>query len=170
MTNPEKNPRTGSMIMSMAAVWETSPKDTQVVNFPALWKDGFAMVKECKQEVSQTLSVSPAGITQGAAGSKAGARPNQAMSRRSSRSTFSTPRTVSPCWRRAFLRRCSTCLLSWTTSIEMRNHHSRLRRDGLACRHGADPSGPNGSSLSIPLVWRGAGALGAAGYSSRLPL
>jgi hypothetical protein len=36
MTDPEKNPRTGSMIMSMAAVWETSPKDTQVVNFPAL--------------------------------------------------------------------------------------------------------------------------------------
>ena len=79
MTDPEKNPRTGSMIMSMAAVWETSPKDTQVMNFPALWKDGFQMVSECKQEVSQTLSVSPAAITQGSAGSKAGARPNQAM-------------------------------------------------------------------------------------------
>ena len=79
MTDPEKNPRTGSMIMSMAAVWETSPKDTQVMNFPALWKDGFQMVNECKQEVSQTLSVSPAAITQGASGTKAGARPNQAM-------------------------------------------------------------------------------------------
>ena len=79
MTDPEKNPRTGSMVMSMAAVWETSPKDTQVVNFPALWKDGFAMVNECKQEVSQTLSVSPAAITQGASGTKAGSRPNQAM-------------------------------------------------------------------------------------------
>ena len=79
MTDPEKNPRTGSMVMSMAAVWETSPQSTQVVNFPQLWKDGFAMVNECKQEVSQTLSVSPAAITQGQAGTKAGARPNQAM-------------------------------------------------------------------------------------------
>ena len=79
MTDPEKNPRTGSMIMSMAAVWETSPKDTQVMNFPALWKDGFQMVNECKGEVSQTLSVSPAAITQGTSGTKAGARPNQAM-------------------------------------------------------------------------------------------
>jgi hypothetical protein len=49
------------------------------MNFPALWKDGFQMVNECKQEVSQTLSVSPAAITQGAAGARAGARPNQAM-------------------------------------------------------------------------------------------
>jgi hypothetical protein len=79
MTDPAQNPRTGSMIMSMAAVWETSPQHTQVVNFPQLWKDGFALVEHCKQEVSQTLSVSPAAITQGAAGTKAGARPNQAM-------------------------------------------------------------------------------------------
>jgi hypothetical protein len=77
MTDPEKNPRTGSMVMSMAAVWETSPRDTQVMNFPALWKDGFAMVNECKQEVAQTLSVSPAAITQG--GGTKGPRPNQAM-------------------------------------------------------------------------------------------
>jgi hypothetical protein len=78
MTDPEKNPRVGSMVMSMAAVWETSPKDTQVVNFPPLWKDGFALVNECKQEVSQTLSVSPAAITQGSS-KTAGGRPNQAI-------------------------------------------------------------------------------------------
>jgi hypothetical protein len=78
MTDPERNPRVGTMVMSMAAVWETSPKDTQVVNFPQLWKDGFAMVNECKQEVSQTLAVSPAAITQGT--SAAGkTRQNQAQ-------------------------------------------------------------------------------------------
>src|SRR6516165_9749493 len=80
MTDPERNPRTGTMVMSMAAVWETSPKDTQVVNFPQLWKEGFEMVNHCKAEVSQTLSVSPAAITQGAAAAgKVGTRQNQAM-------------------------------------------------------------------------------------------
>ena len=79
MTDPERNPRTGTMVMSMAAVWETSPKDTQVVNFPQLWKEGFEMVNHCKAEVSQTLSVSPAAITQGAAAGKTGTRQNQAM-------------------------------------------------------------------------------------------
>jgi hypothetical protein len=67
------------MIMSMAAVWETSPKDTQVVNFPQLWQHGFEMVAQCKAEVSQTLSVSPAAITQGASTTKTGSRQNQAM-------------------------------------------------------------------------------------------
>src|SRR6516162_3516777 len=78
MTDPERNPRIGTMIMSMAAVWETSPKDTQVVSFPQLWQHGFEMVSACKAEVSQTLSVSPAAITQGGPG-KAGSRPNQAQ-------------------------------------------------------------------------------------------
>ncbi len=67
MTDPEKNPRVGSMVLSLAAVWETSPNDTQVMQFPKLWEDGFAMVNACKAEVGQTLSVSPAAITQGAA-------------------------------------------------------------------------------------------------------
>ena len=78
MTDPERNPRTGTMVMSMAAVWETSPKDTSVVQFPQLWQHGFEMVNQCAAEVSKTLSVSPAAITQGTpAGAKA--RPNQAM-------------------------------------------------------------------------------------------
>jgi hypothetical protein len=67
MTDPEKNPRTGSMILSMSAIWETSPKDTQVIEFPQLWQHGFEMVNACKNEVTQTLNVSPAAITQGIA-------------------------------------------------------------------------------------------------------
>lgn len=70
MTDPEKNPRVGSMVMSMAAVWETSPKDTQVLNFPSLWEKGFELVNQCKAEVAQTLSVSPAAITQGGGSAK----------------------------------------------------------------------------------------------------
>ena len=76
MTDPEKNPRIGSMVMSLAAVWETSPKDTQFAQFPELWKDGFAMVAAAKTEVAQTLSVSPAAITGGGGSGKG--KPNQA--------------------------------------------------------------------------------------------
>ena len=78
MTDPEKNPRVGSMVLSMAAVWETSPKDTQFAQFPQLWQHGFEMVNACKAEITQTLSVSPASITQGMSASMK-SKPNQAM-------------------------------------------------------------------------------------------
>lgn len=78
MTDPEKNPRVGSMVLSMAAVWETSPADTQFAKFPDLWKQGFELVNACKAEVSQTLAVSPAAITQGLPSANK-AKPNQAM-------------------------------------------------------------------------------------------
>jgi hypothetical protein len=65
MTDPEKNPRVASMILSLAAVWETSPNDTQFAQFPQLWKDAFEIVNSAKQQVFSTLSVNPAMITQG---------------------------------------------------------------------------------------------------------
>ena len=64
MTDPEKNPKVGSMVLSLAAVWETSPKDTQFAQFPPLWKDGLEIVAAVKNEIMQTLSVNPAMITQ----------------------------------------------------------------------------------------------------------
>lgn len=64
MTDPEKNPRVGSMILSLAAVWETSPKDTQFAQFPPLWKDGMEIIATCQTTIFQTLSVNPAQITQ----------------------------------------------------------------------------------------------------------
>lgn len=64
MTDPAKNPRVGSMILSMAAIWETNPNDTKFAQFPELWKQGLEMVATIKSEVFQTLSVNPAAITQ----------------------------------------------------------------------------------------------------------
>jgi hypothetical protein len=74
MTDPEKNPKIGSMIMSLAAIWETNPNDTQFAQFPQLWKEAFEIIAAAKAEINQTLSVSPAAITQ-ALGKK---KPNQA--------------------------------------------------------------------------------------------
>ena len=76
MTDPAKNPRVGSMVLSLAAVWETSPQDTQFAQFPQLWQHGFEMVAAAKAEVAQTLSVSPAAITGGGASKKS--KPSQA--------------------------------------------------------------------------------------------
>lgn len=78
MTDPEKNPRVGSMVLSMAAVWETSPKDTSFAQMPPLWQQAFELVNSCKAEVSQTLSVSPAAITTGISASSK-SKPNQAQ-------------------------------------------------------------------------------------------
>ncbi len=63
MTDPEKNPKTGQMVLTLGAVWETSPQDTQFVNFPPLYKEAFEIVAAGKTEVFQALSVNPAQIT-----------------------------------------------------------------------------------------------------------
>ena len=68
MTDPSKNPRVGSMVMNLAAIWETNPKDTQFAQFPALWKDGLQIVATYKTEIFQALSVSPASIAQSSGG------------------------------------------------------------------------------------------------------
>lgn len=70
MTDPEKNPRSGSIVMAMAAVWLTNPADTQIVNFPQLWKEAFGVVADCKNQIMQSLSTNPAMLPQGNAGKK----------------------------------------------------------------------------------------------------
>ncbi len=64
MTDPEKNPRVGSMVLATAAIWETSPEDTQFAQFPQLWKEAFQIVGAAKAQIAETLGVSPAAITQ----------------------------------------------------------------------------------------------------------
>jgi len=65
MTDPEKNPRVGSMVMNLAAIWETNPNDTKFVTFPQLWKDAFEIVSSAKNEIFQALSVNPAMLPSG---------------------------------------------------------------------------------------------------------
>jgi hypothetical protein len=63
MTDPEKNPDVARMVLSLAAVWKTSPNDTQFAKFPPLWKDALEIVAVCKNEIFQALSVNPAQLT-----------------------------------------------------------------------------------------------------------
>lgn len=64
MTDPSKNPRVGSMVLNLAAIWETNPNDTKFAQFPSLWKDGLTIVGGIKNEIFQILSVSPAMLPQ----------------------------------------------------------------------------------------------------------
>lgn len=70
MTDPEKNPRVGSMVLSLAAVWETSPQSTQFAQFPELWKQAFEIISGAKAEIFQALNVNPSMITQQMPGTK----------------------------------------------------------------------------------------------------
>jgi hypothetical protein len=60
MTDPLKNPRVGSMILSAGAIWETSPNDTQFGSFPPLWKDAMTMVTGLKQQIMESMDVNDA--------------------------------------------------------------------------------------------------------------
>lgn len=75
MTDPEKNPQAGSMVLAMAAIWYCDPNSTKFAEFPALWKDAFTIVGSCKQQIFESLSVNPAMIPHGNAGKK----PSQAQ-------------------------------------------------------------------------------------------
>lgn len=64
MTNPESNPRVGSMVLDLAAVWEVNPNDTKFAQFPQLWKEAFEIVSASKTEIFQSLGVNPAMMPQ----------------------------------------------------------------------------------------------------------
>ena len=63
-TDPNKNPRTSSMVLAVGAIWETSPQDTQFAAMPDIWQNAVSAVATAKAEVAETLSVNPAAITQ----------------------------------------------------------------------------------------------------------
>lgn len=60
MTDPEKNPRMDSMVLGLGAVWPTSPNDTKFAQFPELWKSSLERVMAIKEQIFQSLGVSPA--------------------------------------------------------------------------------------------------------------
>src|SRR5215467_10816273 len=64
MTDQKPQPRLGTMVLNLAAVWECDPQSTQFAKFPDLWKSGFEIVASAKAQCMQSLSVSPAAITQ----------------------------------------------------------------------------------------------------------
>lgn len=62
MSDPAKNPRLGSVVMAMMAIWEVDPNSTKIVELPQIWKDAFQMVGALKEQIFQSMGVSPAMI------------------------------------------------------------------------------------------------------------
>lgn len=68
MTDPEKNPKVGTMIMGLGAVWETSPNDTHFAEFPELWRSALERAGHIKEQIFQTLGVNPSMMPQSSGG------------------------------------------------------------------------------------------------------
>lgn len=62
MADPAKNPRVETMVIAPAAIWKTSPQDTQFAKFPEMWKDAFERAMAIRGQIFQTLGVNPAMI------------------------------------------------------------------------------------------------------------
>lgn len=70
MTDPEKNPRVSSMVLGLAAVWETDPRSTQFAQFPDMWRTLSERAEQLKSQIFQTLNVNPAMISSSGGSSK----------------------------------------------------------------------------------------------------
>lgn len=64
MTDPAANPRTATMILNLAAVWECNPASTRFAEFPKLWQDAIGIIQADTQLIFQTLGVNPAMLPQ----------------------------------------------------------------------------------------------------------
>lgn len=74
-SDPQKNPRTGTMVLSMGALWECDPNSTKFMEFPQLWRDAFDMAGKLDDRIMKMLGVNPASVPHG----NAGKRPTQAQ-------------------------------------------------------------------------------------------
>jgi hypothetical protein len=64
MTDPEKNPKVGTMVLGMASIWEVDPNSTKFAQFPDMTEGTLARIASCKTEIFQILGVNPSMIPQ----------------------------------------------------------------------------------------------------------
>jgi hypothetical protein len=57
MTDPISNPRVGSMVLDLAAVWEVDPQRTKFAEFPKLWMDALELVGAARNQIFEALGV-----------------------------------------------------------------------------------------------------------------
>lgn len=76
MTDPEKNPNKATMMLGLAAIWDTNPQTTQILSFPQLWKEALAIVSAAKSQIMESFGLNPAMMAQGQGGPK---KPSQAQ-------------------------------------------------------------------------------------------
>lgn len=70
VSDPAKNPRTGSMVLNMGALWECDPASVKFMEFPQLWKDAMALAGSLADRIMQSMGINPALLPHGNAGKK----------------------------------------------------------------------------------------------------
>ena len=68
--DPAKNPRSGSMVLNMGALWEVAPGDVKFMEFPQLWEAAFKMAGALSDRIMQSMGINPALLPHGNAGKK----------------------------------------------------------------------------------------------------
>jgi hypothetical protein len=64
MTDPAKNPRTATMILNLAAIWEVDPNSTKFAEFPQLWQHAIQGIQANMQMIFQAWGVNPSMLPQ----------------------------------------------------------------------------------------------------------
>lgn len=76
MADPAANPRKGTMVYNLAAIWETDPRSTTIHQLPDTTAQGLQRIQWCATQIFQALSVTPAMVPQSTG--RPGAKRNQA--------------------------------------------------------------------------------------------
>ncbi len=61
-SNPASNPRVGTMVLAMGAMWECDPAQVAFQKFPSLWQDAASIVEMHRTQIMQSLGTNPAMI------------------------------------------------------------------------------------------------------------
>ncbi len=55
---------TAPLVLSPGAIWDVAPGQVEPLQFPPVWEQGFSILSEIQTKIMQTLSVSPAMMTE----------------------------------------------------------------------------------------------------------
>lgn len=64
LTDPERNPNIGSLVIAPGAVWPVSPDSTQVLQFPSSFQSALESIGILQQVLMQMLTVNTSQVTQ----------------------------------------------------------------------------------------------------------
>lgn len=74
LTDPEKNPRYGTMVQAPGAVWEAAPGSTQPLEMPDLWQRAMEVVAWAKGQIMESMGLNAAMVS-----SSRSSKPSQAQ-------------------------------------------------------------------------------------------
>lgn len=66
--DPEKNPRSGTMVLTMGALWQVDPHSMEVIEFPPQLAEAMSVVEMSRSQIMATIGTNPAMMTMGLGG------------------------------------------------------------------------------------------------------